>query len=370
LAAHTAAAELAGEPVPEEVLSEVVDALSESKDKTEYATTSRIEVEYNVGCAMINNQDNGSGERKLKNSARNARSALAEAGVNDEQIMKRLAFLMVQRAYALELAGKHDEAEKEYVEALNVLPTDSDAAAVATNNLLALRGNREAEDSYKRLTSFLEAVDFESSRNKKLLAKVLIAIADFLTIHGKNSQACDVYEMVMGSDFDNLEVVKLALQSDSRNARRRKLSIRATSKVSNDDAEAGEVDLEKRKADKKKETRRKKVMKARAKRRELFIKSKFGDEYDPEKNKPDPDRWIPKQFRKGGKFFKKRRGEKFTGGQGAGDMTTRGAQRLDAREVAVKKEEEKKRKEEERQKANEANKRKGGRKKKGKGKRR
>jgi len=212
-----------------------------------------------------------------------------------------------------------------------------------------------------------DAVEFNTNKNKHRLVKLLIASGDFFTKHGKHEQACKVYEMLMSDDFADIEEIQNAIPSRATAVRRRKSSTRSAGNAPNlasisEDAEQENARI----AEKRLATKKKKFLKARAKRRELYIKSKFGDEFDASEHKVDPERWIPKRFRKGGKFFKKRRGEKLTGGQGAGDVLTQGALKLDARETAVKKEEEKNRKEEERMKANEANKKKAGRKKKGK----
>ncbi len=74
--------------------------------------------------------------------------------------------------------------------------------------------------------------------------------------------------------------------------------------------------------------------KRRAKRREAHLKKlkeRHGADWDPALNLPDPERWIPKNQRAKNRR-KMRRGQKITGGQGAGDHVAKDSAKLDLRE--------------------------------------
>jgi thioredoxin-like negative regulator of GroEL len=61
-------------------------------------------------------------------------------GETEEQIKDELVGFLVQKAYCKQRLGQNDLAEKEYEEALKLKPSDQEVAAVASNNLFALRG--------------------------------------------------------------------------------------------------------------------------------------------------------------------------------------------------------------------------------------
>ena len=61
-------------------------------------------------------------------------------GETEEQIKDELVGFLVQKAYCKQRLGQNDLAEKEYEEELKLKPSDQEVAAVASNNLFALRG--------------------------------------------------------------------------------------------------------------------------------------------------------------------------------------------------------------------------------------
>eukprot|EP00516_Mucochytrium_quahogii_P002225 CAMPEP_0203753488 /NCGR_PEP_ID=MMETSP0098-20131031/7241_1 /ASSEMBLY_ACC=CAM_ASM_000208 /TAXON_ID=96639 /ORGANISM=" , Strain NY0313808BC1" /LENGTH=677 /DNA_ID=CAMNT_0050644107 /DNA_START=118 /DNA_END=2151 /DNA_ORIENTATION=+ len=89
-------------------------------------------------------------------------------------------------------------------------------------------------------------------------------------------------------------------------------------------------------------SKKKRDLKKRTKRREEYLQKlveKMGSDFDLSKNKPDPERWVPKNMREKAIRARKKRGGKLVGAQGIGDISTRDAQKLDARLAAKTKEE-------------------------------
>lgn len=263
-------------------------------------------------------------------------------------------------------------------------------------------------DLYERVGSIDKAVDFFSSAlehsiqagTEERSIKLLMESGEFLSKHGKHQLATKQYDRLLGGEFQNIEsetrlqalslLVIASSHFDPDMAEEKSSSLPLPQDIDTLDAESLESELLNRQivvkpsnepqdsvsdkateiAAKKLATRKRKVAKMREKRRDAYIKrlkERHGEDVDLSAHKPDPDRWIPKRFRKGGRQFKQRRGQKLTGGQGAGNIVTKKAAALDAREAAIKREEERKKKEEERAAHNEANKKKnaGRRKKKG-----
>ena len=263
-------------------------------------------------------------------------------------------------------------------------------------------------DLYERVGDIDKAVEFFSSALEQSMnageeersIKLLMQSGEFLSRHGKYELATKQYERLLGGQFQNIEsetrlqalslLVVASSHFDPDTAEEKSSALPLPQDVESLDAEALENELLNRQvvvkpsneskdaisdqaaeiAAKKLATRKRKIAKVRQKRREAYIKrlkEKHGEDVDLSTRMPDPDRWIPKRFRKGGRQFKQRRGQKLTGGQGAGNIVTKKSAALDAREAAIKREEERKKKEEERAAYNEANRKKnaGRRKKKG-----
>ena len=61
-------------------------------------------------------------------------------GESEEKIKDELVGFLVQKAFCKQRLGQSDLAEKDYEEAIKLKPSDQEVAAVASNNLFALRG--------------------------------------------------------------------------------------------------------------------------------------------------------------------------------------------------------------------------------------
>jgi len=78
--------------------------------------------------------------------------------------------------------------------------------------------------------------------------------------------------------------------------------------------------------------RKAKILKRRAKLREAHLAklvAENGEGYDPAKNLPDRERWVPKNMREKAIRARRKKGAKLTGAQGVGDHVGRDAARLD-----------------------------------------
>lgn len=95
---------------------------------------------YNRACAVIARGDMARALLVLDQAEQLHRKESEEDGATEEEIADQLVGFRVQKAYCKQMLGQADEAEKGYVEALTLKCSDQEVAAVASNNLFALRG--------------------------------------------------------------------------------------------------------------------------------------------------------------------------------------------------------------------------------------
>lgn len=95
---------------------------------------------YNRACAVIARGDMTRALLVLDQAEQLHRQESEREGETEEQIKDELVGFLVQKAYCKQRLGQNDLAEKEYEEALKLKPSDQEVAAVASNNLFALRG--------------------------------------------------------------------------------------------------------------------------------------------------------------------------------------------------------------------------------------
>lgn len=96
------------------------------------------EAEYNNGCASISAMD-WSGARKSLEEAERLYKSLSESET-EEEVIKGLAPIIVQRAYVGHVAGEVATAEKEYTSIVRDRKADSASLAVAANNAAVAKG--------------------------------------------------------------------------------------------------------------------------------------------------------------------------------------------------------------------------------------
>lgn len=95
---------------------------------------------YNRACAVIARGDMARALVVLDAAEQLHRQESEESGATEEEIADELVGFKVQKSYCRQRLGQNEEAEKGYVEALTLKCTDQEVAAVASNNLFALRG--------------------------------------------------------------------------------------------------------------------------------------------------------------------------------------------------------------------------------------
>lgn len=95
---------------------------------------------FNRACAVIARGDMTRAIVVLDAAEQLHRQESEAGGETEEDIVDELVGFQVQKAYCKQRLGQHDLAEKDYEEALKLKPSDQEVAAVASNNLFALRG--------------------------------------------------------------------------------------------------------------------------------------------------------------------------------------------------------------------------------------
>ena len=120
---------------------------------------------YNRACAVIARGDLARALNVLDAAETLHRSECEKNGSTEEEILDELIGLKVQKAYCKQRLGQQDVAEREYEEALKLKPSDQEVAAVASNNLFALRGkDTSLFDSAKKA----RALNLDSSTEERL----------------------------------------------------------------------------------------------------------------------------------------------------------------------------------------------------------
>ncbi|KAG6490491.1 signal recognition particle subunit SRP72-like [Zingiber officinale] len=117
---------------------------------------SSFELAYNYACSLIEKKKYAEAEQQLLSARRIGQEMLMEEDYADDEIESELAPIAVQLAYAHQLQGRTQEAIEAYTAILNRNPSDYPSLAVATNNLVSLRGTKDVSDSLRRLDRLIE----------------------------------------------------------------------------------------------------------------------------------------------------------------------------------------------------------------------
>ncbi|KAL4193620.1 hypothetical protein AMTRI_Chr06g177680 [Amborella trichopoda] len=95
-------------------------------------------------------------EKLLLAARRMGQEMLMEDDFAEEEIENELAPIAVQLAYVQQLMGQPQEALEAYTDILNRNLSDASSLAIATNNLIALKGAKDVSDGLKKLDRFIE----------------------------------------------------------------------------------------------------------------------------------------------------------------------------------------------------------------------
>ncbi|XXG62337.1 hypothetical protein AAC387_Pa05g0712 [Persea americana] len=125
-------------------------------DSFKVKATSSFEVAYNTACSLIEKRKYADAEQLLLSARRIGQEMLMEEDYADDEIETELAPIVVQLAYVRQLLGNSQEAIEAYTDILNRNLADASSLAVATNNLIALKGTKDVSDGLRKLDRLIE----------------------------------------------------------------------------------------------------------------------------------------------------------------------------------------------------------------------
>ncbi|XP_020577004.1 signal recognition particle subunit SRP72-like [Phalaenopsis equestris] len=125
-------------------------------DALKVKPSNSFELAYNTACSLIENKKYAEAEQQLLSARRIGQEMLMDEDYTEEEIETELAPISVQLAYIQQLLGKKDAAVKAYIDIINRNLADASSLAIATNNLISLRGTKDASDSLRKLDRLIE----------------------------------------------------------------------------------------------------------------------------------------------------------------------------------------------------------------------
>ncbi|KAI0491285.1 hypothetical protein KFK09_025545 [Dendrobium nobile] len=128
-------------------------------DALKVKASSSFELAYNAACSLIEKKKYAEAEQQLLSARRIGQEMLMDEDYADEEIESELAPISVQLAYIQQLLGKKQEAIEAYMGIISRNLADASSLAIATNNLIALRGTKDASDSLRKLDKLIEKDD-------------------------------------------------------------------------------------------------------------------------------------------------------------------------------------------------------------------
>eukprot|EP00938_MAST-03A_sp_MAST-3A-sp1_P001558 g1558.t1 len=128
----------------------------------------RHELLYNVGTASIFKGDRSSALKYLLKAREACADAYDEEDEKEEMEDER-SIVDVQLAYLEQLKGNEVVALKAYEEILKRRPTDKTVAAVASNNIVAIHGDSDLFDSYRKAKVALNAESKLTSDQREIM---------------------------------------------------------------------------------------------------------------------------------------------------------------------------------------------------------
>ncbi|KAL5717772.1 hypothetical protein ACHQM5_010738 [Ranunculus cassubicifolius] len=128
-------------------------------DSLKVKATSNFELAYNVACSLIEKAKYTDAEELLLTARRIGQEHLMIEEWVDDDIEIELSPIDVQLAYVQQILGHPQEAMSTYLELINKNIADDPSLAVAINNLIALKGPKDASDGLRKIDKVIEKSD-------------------------------------------------------------------------------------------------------------------------------------------------------------------------------------------------------------------
>ncbi|XAR64712.1 hypothetical protein NMG60_11008499 [Bertholletia excelsa] len=125
-------------------------------DVLKVKATSSFELAYNTACSLISRNKYSDAEQLLLSARRIGQETLMEENLADDDVEIELAPITVQLAYVQQLMGRTQESAEAYTEFIKRNLGDESSLAVATNNLVSVRGAKDVSDSIRKLDRLME----------------------------------------------------------------------------------------------------------------------------------------------------------------------------------------------------------------------
>mmetsp|Transcript_10399 Transcript_10399/g.26181 ORF Transcript_10399/g.26181 Transcript_10399/m.26181 type:complete len:717 (+) Transcript_10399:3-2153(+) len=182
--------------------------LVQTQQQTRTSTKQHMyELVYNSACAHIVAGDLAQAEERLEEALSLSSQALQADEADDEEVAAEQAPIRVQKAFVAHSLGREADAQEGYLSVLRMKgheAVDSTVAAVAANNLVALRGDRDLFDSAKRCKAALtDAVAAKLLPSQKLC---FLANQVILTWHMGKPTLCREQLNALNNAFPESEV--------------------------------------------------------------------------------------------------------------------------------------------------------------------
>lgn len=130
--------------------------------------TSSFELAYNTACSLVERNKYTDAEQLLLTARRIGQETLTDDNFAEDDIEIELAPVAVQLAYVQQLLGNTQEALGSYADIIKRNLADESSLAVAVNNLVALKGPKDVNDSLKKLDRIKEK-DMQNFQLARLL---------------------------------------------------------------------------------------------------------------------------------------------------------------------------------------------------------
>ncbi|GAV80365.1 SRP72 domain-containing protein/Apc3 domain-containing protein [Cephalotus follicularis] len=125
-------------------------------DALRIKVNSSFELAYNAACSLIERNNYTVAEQLLLTARRIGQETLTEDNYAEDDVEIELAPINVQLAYVQQLLGHTPEAIGSYTDTINRNLADESSLAVAVNNLIALKGPKDVNDSLRKLDRLKE----------------------------------------------------------------------------------------------------------------------------------------------------------------------------------------------------------------------